>query len=124
MKELLRETYLEKLSEYCNKYDNIVILNEVKAFVGEQNITLSDVYADFELVSKEEYDRGNGKIGFDSGRAGSLTHFLNGLGDFRIIVDDSDEKTSDMFSNTPIDKADIIDHTIHGMVVLSEPVGG
>lgn len=56
--------YLDKLYEYCNKYDNIAILNQVKAFVGEDNVALSDVYADFELVSKDEYDRGNGKIGF------------------------------------------------------------
>lgn len=61
---MLLKTYLEKLCDYCNKYDNIAILNQVKAFVGEENIALSDVYADFELVSKDEYDRGNGKKGF------------------------------------------------------------
>ena len=64
VKPYIFKAYLENMREYCNKYDNIAILNQVKAFVGDENVALSDVYADFALVSKEEYDRGNGKKTF------------------------------------------------------------
>lgn len=51
--------YLEQLRDYCNKYDNI-IMNQVYALGGAEEIFLSDIYSDFDLISKDEYDRNIG----------------------------------------------------------------
>ena len=111
------DTYLEKLREYCNQYDNIAILNQVKAFVGEENVSLSDVYADFELVSREEYDRGNGTIGHSSffSSQKDYTHLLEPL----YINHEQQVEINNENSETGAEN-----YIINGMVVLSEPGGG
>lgn len=111
------DTYLEKLREYCNQYDNIAILNQVKAFVGEDNVALSDVYADFELVSREEYDRGNGAMGHSSffSSQKDSTHLLEPLFiNYEQQVEIDNENSEKEVEN----------YIINGMVVLSEPGGG
>lgn len=64
--------YLKKLKEYSNRYD-YTFMNQIYAQGGAEEILLSDIYADFELVSKEDYDQVNGK-GFN------LPFNLSGIG--------------------------------------------
>ncbi len=53
--------YFESLKKYCDKYDNIVILNQLRAMGEEKELSLSDIYADFSLIPKDEFDREGAK---------------------------------------------------------------
>ena len=106
VKPYIFKAYLENMREYCNKYDNIAILNQVKAFVGDENVALSDVYADFALVSKEEYDRGNRKKRIET----IVERILRA----RRVNEGLEQRIEDTYNNIKI----------NGMVVLSEPGGG
>lgn len=73
MKPIVRK-YFEQLKAYCNKYDNI-IMNQMYALGGPEEILLSDIYSDFDLVSKDEYDRNIGIKDYNQG--GQTDKFIN-----------------------------------------------
>ena len=73
MKPIVRK-YFEQLKAYCNKYDNI-IMNQMYALGGPEEILLSDIYSDFDLVSKNEYDRNIGIKDYNQG--GQTDKFVN-----------------------------------------------